>query len=85
MTGLEYLAEHEENSDAKPGDARTSMIIFLTDGEPTTGITSNQQIIHNAKSANECKYRNVCVCVCVCVLEREREREDVCVRECVCV
>ena len=51
VQGLSYLEQQEEK---KPHgeDTRTSMIIFLTDGQPTTGITNNPQIISNAKSAN---------------------------------
>ena len=54
VSGLSYLEEHEEKT-GSGGDTRTSMIIFLTDGQPTTGITSNPQIISNAKQANTCK------------------------------
>lgn len=50
--GLEFLERHEE----KTGSDLTSMIIFLTDGQPTSGETSTGRIIDNIKRANKDRY-----------------------------
>lgn len=51
MRAAEFLNEVEDN----PVDrtTRTSLIIFLTDGEPTSGITNSERILENVRNANK--------------------------------
>ena len=50
--GIEHLAA-EDNTGPESGRHRTSMIIFLTDGNPTVGVTNTNQIVKNVHAANE--------------------------------
>ena len=54
MQGIEFL-QLEEDKVIPGSSTRASMIIFLTDGQPTSGITDNNSILRNIQSANDGK------------------------------
>ena len=53
LRGLDFLSRQEA---LDPISTRTSMIIFLTDGEPTAGITSTSRIMANVRAANQGRF-----------------------------
>ena len=50
--GIEFLQTHTETS----ASANPSMIIFLTDGQPTDGTTNKAKIIQNVRNKNDGKF-----------------------------
>ena len=50
---MDFLSKQEA---LDPMSTRTSMIIFLTDGDPTAGITSTSRIMTNVRAANKGRF-----------------------------
>ncbi len=51
LRALHFLNEDDTNDDSL--EERPAMIVFLTDGEPTSGITSTSQILANVREQND--------------------------------
>ncbi|ELT99546.1 hypothetical protein CAPTEDRAFT_222769 [Capitella teleta] len=49
LRGVDFLSQQES---LDPNSERTSMLMFLTDGEPTAGITSTSRIMANLRASN---------------------------------
>jgi Ca-activated chloride channel family protein len=62
QTGSSHRSEHgdQDPAEGRPGETRPFVVIFLTDGRPTIGVTDEDKIVANVQKENDRHTRIFC-------------------------